>query len=280
MFSPRLGLNLWDGGKNTYHVFYGRFYAAPLLEDVRQDCVLLQGCTGVPVYNLQPERDSYYEMGWQYAFNPAFTGSINVFRRTAVNVLDTTQLLNTPLFAVFNNAIGIDNGRRAPLTGSAAERQRVVSEHDVLGLRTRPASRAPRSSFLPTPTNPACRASPSSHPRITTRPWSRPPRTPGGSEPTAAGLRRCKATTAAAFRSRSKAPTPISAAGFRRTRRSTSPPDGISRRVAAGQDRGLGISLIVDNVLNHQYAIKVANGFNTTQIANGTTYLLRLSAPF
>jgi hypothetical protein len=42
----------------------------------------------------------------------------------------------------------------------------------------------------------------------------------------------------------------------------------------------LGLSLQVLNVLNHQYVIKVANGFNTTQIANGTNFLLRLSAPF
>ena len=110
MFEPRIGLNLWDGGKNTFHAFYGRFYAAPLLEDVRQDCVLLQGCAGEPVYDLKPEQDAYVEGGWQYAFNPRFTASINLFRKTVVNVLDTTQLLDTPLFAVFNNAIGIDNG--------------------------------------------------------------------------------------------------------------------------------------------------------------------------
>jgi hypothetical protein len=47
-----------------------------------------------------------------------------------------------------------------------------------------------------------------------------------------------------------------------------------------GEDQGLGLSLQVLNVLNHQYPIKVSNGFNTTQIANGTSFLLRLSAPF
>ena len=48
----------------------------------------------------------------------------------------------------------------------------------------------------------------------------------------------------------------------------------------AGQETGLGVQLIVNNLLNHQYVIKVANGFNTTQIANGTNFLLQLSAPF
>jgi hypothetical protein len=47
-----------------------------------------------------------------------------------------------------------------------------------------------------------------------------------------------------------------------------------------GTNQGLGVSLIVTNILNHQYPIKVANGFNTTQIANGTNVLFRLTAPF
>ncbi|MBV8432659.1 MAG: hypothetical protein JO029_00090, partial [Candidatus Eremiobacteraeota bacterium] len=48
----------------------------------------------------------------------------------------------------------------------------------------------------------------------------------------------------------------------------------------AGQDQGLGMQLQVLNVFNHQYPIKVANGFNTTQIANGTSVLFRLTAPY
>ena len=75
--SPRIGLNMWDGEKNVSHIYYGRFYAAPLLEDVRQACVLLaaqQACsTTNPVYDLKPESDSYFEMGDVYSFNPHFT---------------------------------------------------------------------------------------------------------------------------------------------------------------------------------------------------------------
>ena len=46
------------------------------------------------------------------------------------------------------------------------------------------------------------------------------------------------------------------------------------------QDQGLGVQVGFLNLLNHQYVIKVANGFNTTQIANGRTITLRLLAPF
>ena len=82
--SPRIGVSIWDGGKNVAHAYYGKFYAAPLLEDVRQACVLLsaqQACsTTNPVYDLKPESDTYYEMGAVHTFNPRFTGSLNIFR--------------------------------------------------------------------------------------------------------------------------------------------------------------------------------------------------------
>jgi hypothetical protein len=45
------------------------------------------------------------------------------------------------------------------------------------------------------------------------------------------------------------------------------------------QDQGLGVQLLVNNILNHQYVIKIANGFNTTQIANGRNVLLKFTAP-
>ena len=112
--SPRIGVSIWDGGKNVAHAYYGKFYAAPLLEDVRQACVLLseqQACsTTNPVYDLKPESDSYFEMGAVHTFNSHFTGSLNIFEKSVVNVLDTTQLFNTPIFAVYNNSIGINHG--------------------------------------------------------------------------------------------------------------------------------------------------------------------------
>ena len=95
-------------------MFYGRYYAAPLLEDVRQACVIFaaqNGCASTaPPYDLQPEMDSYYEIGLQHTFNGNLVGWANLFEKNVVNILDTTQLLNTPLFAVFNNAIGHNQG--------------------------------------------------------------------------------------------------------------------------------------------------------------------------
>ena len=279
MFSPRLGLNLWDGGKNTYHVFYGRFYAAPLLEDVRQDCVVLQGCTGEPVYNLQPERDAYYEMGVLHAFNPTLSGSINVFRKTVVNILDTTQLLNTPLFAVFNNAIGIDTGAELRLQDRLQNGNLWWLTMTYSGSY---AACVSGSTFLfPPNTNEpgvscAAQLSPEDHDETvvssaaytwrfgTGRNWFTTLQGNYGS-----GFPVAFETANTNLSGRLPAHTTFDLAAGRNLT------PGL-----AGKDTGLGIQLIVDNLLNHQYAIKVANGFNTTQIANGRTFLLRLSAPF
>ncbi|HET6277069.1 MAG TPA: TonB-dependent receptor [Candidatus Cybelea sp.] len=279
MIEPRLGLNLWDGGKNTYHVFYGRFYAAPLLEDVRQDCVLLAGCTGEPVYDLKPEQDAYFEMGWQYAFNPAFTGSINLFRKTVVNILDTTQLLNTPLFAVFNNAIGIDNGVELRL-------QDRLPNNDLWWFTTTYsgsyAACVSGSTFLfPPNTNEpgvSCVAqlSPEDHDETVVSSGAYTWRFgKGGNWFTTlqgnygSGFPVAFESANANLSGRLPAHTTFDIAAGRNL---------VLGR--PGEDKGLGIQLIVNNILNHQYVIKVANGFNTTQISNGTNFLLRLSAPF
>ncbi len=279
MFSPRLGLNLWDGGKNTFHAFYGRFYAAPLLEDVRQDCVILQGCTGVPIYNLQPERDAYFETGWEYAFNPQFTGSLNIFRRTVVNILDTTQLLNTPLFAVFNNAIGVNNGAEMRL------QDRLSNGDQWWFTMTYSAALAACVSgatflFPPNANQPgvSCTAqlSPEDHDETVVssgaytwlfgknREWFTTLQGNYGS-----GFPVAFESANANLSGRLPAHTTFDLAAGRNLTPGR-----------AGQDRGLGLQLIVTNLFNDQYVIKVANGFNTTQIANGRTYLLRLGVPF
>ncbi len=278
MFSPRIGISVWDGGKNTAHAFYGRFYAAPLLEDVRQDCVLLSGCTGTPVYNLQPERDAYFEIGMDHAFNPRFTGSVNVFRKSVVNILDTTQLLNTPLFAVFNNAIGIDNGLELRL------QQRMPNENTWFYTLTYSGSYAAGvsgSTFLfPPDVNPpgqslVSQLAPEDHDETVvstagytwrfgkTRQWYT---TLQGNYGSGFPVEFEDSNTVLSGR------LPVH----------TTFDVAIGKYLAANtrKDHGLAPSLIITNLLDHQYVLKVANGFNTTQIANGRTFLFKLAVPF
>lgn len=281
--SPRVGVNVSDGGRNVVHLYYGKFYAAPLLEDVRAACVVFaaQGAcpTTNPVYDLKPESDSYYEIGIAHQFNPLMTGYVNFFQKSVVNILDTTQFLNTPLFAVFNNAIGINHGlelrlQDRPLNGDQWFLSATYSGSYAGGISG--------STFL------------------------FPPNPPGISITSPAGLsvedHDETVTSTAAYTHRfggqktwfatlqanygSGFPVQFEDANISlhgRLPAHTTFDLAAGRNLTAGkgpQDQGLGVQLLVNNVLNHQYVIKVANGFNTTQIANGRTVQLKFTAPF
>ncbi len=280
--SPRIGVSVWDGGKNVAHIYYGRFYAAPLLEDVRQACVVLsaqQACsTTNPVYDLKPESDAYFEIGVKHTFNSRFTGTLNIFEKSVVNVLDTSQLLNTPIFAVYNNSIGINHGAELRL------QDRMLTGDEWFLTATYSGSYAAcisGSTFLfpPNPVGISCVAQLSleDHSQTVDATAGYTHRFGGEHKPWYSTL---QADYGSGF--------PVQFEDANLNLAGTLPAHttvdlALGRDVIpgrAGEDQGLGISLQVLNLLNHQYPIKVANGFNTTQIANGTNYLLRFTAPF
>jgi outer membrane receptor protein involved in Fe transport len=120
---PRIGANLRIAPQTTLHVYYGRLYGAPSLEDTRRDAVVISGGTpadALPVYDLKPQTESYYEAGVAHTFGGGVNGYVNVWQRNVWNVLDTTQIFPTPIFAVFNNALGLAHGFELRLEGHAA----------------------------------------------------------------------------------------------------------------------------------------------------------------
>jgi outer membrane receptor for ferrienterochelin and colicin len=266
MFSPRIGVNYAADDKNVVHAYYGRMYAAPSLEDVRQDCVVLQGCPTVPVYDLKPERDAYWEMGVAHNFNSSIKGYVNYFNRTSVNVLDTTQLLNTPLFAVFNNARGRDEGFETRLEGRNGFDSWFVSGTYSVAQ----AAGVSGSTFLFSPDD---LSNNSWQPEDHDQTW----------EANGAYTHRFGNTHNwfATLQGEYGTGYPVDfEAGVDRL------PAHFTFDLALGKDAGrngdhsLGFDLDVENLLNRQYIIKIANGFNTTQIAPGRSVLLRLTAPF
>jgi outer membrane receptor protein involved in Fe transport len=265
-FSPRIGVNIAPDVKNVVHFYYGRMYAAPSLEDVRQDCVVLQGCPTVPVYDLQPERDAYFEMGVAHTFTPAMKGYVNYFRRNAVNVLDTTQLLNTPLFAVFNNARGRDEGFETRLEGRNGFDSWFVSGTYSVAE----AAGVSGSTFLFSPDD---LSDTSWQPEDHDQTWAA-----NGAYTHRFGAGHMWFAT---LQGEYGTGYPVEfQSGDGRL------PAHLTFDVALGKspgrngDRSLGFDLNVENLLNHQYVIKIANGFNTTQVAPGRSVLLRLTAPF
>jgi outer membrane receptor protein involved in Fe transport len=109
--SPRFEIDQSLAPGTVLHAFIGRYYAAPGLEDTRREAVITDTSpTANPVYDLLPERDTLLEVGVAHDFGSGRRAYVNAYDRTVVNVLDTTNLLNTPLFAVYNSAIGVTRG--------------------------------------------------------------------------------------------------------------------------------------------------------------------------
>ena len=279
--SPRIGVSVWDGGKNVAHAYYGRFYAAPLLEDVRQDCVALSQqspCSSTnPVYDLKPESDAYYELGLTHSFNSQFTGSVNVFRKTVVNILDTQQFLNTPLFAVFNNAIGLNNGVELRLQDRMLDGDQWFLTGTISGSY---AACVSGSTFLfpPNPSGVSCAA------QLSLEDHSETIASTAAYTHRFGGHKLWFATLQGNYGSGFPVQFEDANVSLHGTLPAHTTVDlALGRVLTPGtgpQDQGIGVSLQLLNVLNHQYPIKVANGFNTTQIANGRTFLVRFSAPF
>ena len=273
--SPRIGINLAPDSKNVVHAYYGRLFAAPSLEDTRRDCILIAGCSGLPVYDLRPERDSYYELGVAHAFSAGMNGYINSWWRSADNVLDTTQLANTPLFAVFNNTIGRANGVELRLqdtlpTGDSWFASASASMSYAGGISG--------STFLFCPdSNPDC---------LTTiaNPYPLQPEDHDQTYEANGAYTHRFGTNKAWFATAQVEygtgyPVQFQSGPARLPAHSTVDL-AFGKDPGKGKDRSLGFNLDVQNLFDHQYIFKIANGFNTTQIASGRNVLLRLTAPF
>jgi hypothetical protein len=109
---PRIGVNVRVAKHTIAHVYYGRLYAAPNLEDTRRAAVVIGGGdpNALPVYDLKPQTESYYEAGIGQSLSSNIYASANIWQRNVWNVLDTTQIYPTPIFAVYNNALGLAHG--------------------------------------------------------------------------------------------------------------------------------------------------------------------------
>jgi outer membrane receptor protein involved in Fe transport len=264
--SPRLEINGEIAPGTVLHAYYGRLYSAPGLEDVRRDAVVTQtASTAAPVYDLRPERDTYVEFGIARTFRPGLRAYLNAFDRTATNVLDTTQLANTPLFAVFNNAIGRDRGVELRLDATSARVDSGVS----LTFSRAEAAGVSGGTFL---------FDPGAQTNLALQPEDHDQRWSGNAFYTRHFGRELKtfATLQAEYgtgfptqfeNGQGRLPAHwIADASFGYA------PDRAAKR--------LGYTLSVDNLLDHRYLIKVNNGFNTTQWNAPRRIVLRLTAPW
>lgn len=263
--SPRFEVNAEVAPGTVLHGYAGRLYSAPSLEDTRRDAVVTQtAASAAPLYDLQPERDTYLEVGLARTFRPGLRAYLNAFDRTAVNVLDTTQLANTPLFAVFNNAVGRDRGLELRLDATSAASDAGVS----LTYQRAQAGGISGGTFL---------FPPDAAGDLTLQPEDHDQTWAGNAFLTrrfGPGLR-----TFATLQAEYGTGFPVEfESGEGRLPAHWVLNASLGR--SAERRAGLGWQLDVENLLDHRYVIKVNNGFNTTQWNAPRRVVLRLTAPW
>lgn len=100
--SPRLNTAYTVGRNDKVHFYYDRLFQPAAVEDVRS----LAGAAAIPV---QPERDDFYETGWEHDQHGTTYG-IAYYYKTEKNVIDDTVVGNSFLTAPFNVVRGYARG--------------------------------------------------------------------------------------------------------------------------------------------------------------------------
>ncbi|MDQ2908250.1 MAG: TonB-dependent receptor [Candidatus Eremiobacteraeota bacterium] len=269
--SPRIEVNGQIDPHDILHGYFGRLYAAPFLEDTRKAAVLLGGDNAsgaLPSYDLQPENDSYYEFGLAHTFALGARATINFWKRDVTDVLDTTQLANTPIFAVFNNTIGIAKGVEGRVDASWNSGDSLFFSTQLSSSK---AGGISGSTFLfPPDTNPRdVTLSPEDHDQTFSADL-------GYTKHFGAG-RAFFATVEPQYgtgfpvqfqNGTGRLPPHLTfGASFGRGATRTSKP-------------ALGFTADFQNFTNTRYLLKINNGFNTTQWGEGFRADLRVTAPF
>lgn len=249
--SPRFEVDQTVAPGTVAHAYIGRYYAAPGLEDTRREAYITDTTSNAaPVYDLQPERDTLLEVGLAHDFGENRRAFVDAYDRTVVNVLDTTNLLNTPLFAVYNSAIGVTRGIEGRYQQSSATSDVGISFTYSRSL----AAGVSGGTFLfpPGPDITSLTLEPEDHDETYV----------GDAYLTRhlGGDRKTFATLETQYGSGFPVAFLDGTAGRL--------PAHFQENVALGRmpvGKHLGYELTVDNLLDHRWLIKVQNGFNTTQ---------------
>ncbi len=265
--SPRIELDAQAlNPSDTLHVYYGRLYAAPALEDTRRSATVIGGGSPseLPIYDLKPETDSIYEFGFSHQIDPQTKWYINYWARSVANVLDTTQIGSTPIFTIFNSTAGRAQGVEFSFTGTQNNGDNYYVSY---GLSESLASGISGGTFLFSPADlqGAFGYALEDHDQTNS-------------------LNAAYTWRFSTNRLMFATLQTIYGSGF-----PVQFENGPGRlpahwelnasygRFATGND--LGYQFQITNITNNQYLIKLNNGFNTTQYARGLQFTAQITAP-
>ena len=112
---PRIGLSYLVTETTKIHAFYGLLFQPAPIEDLRASFRLVDGANIQP-YDIKAEKDNYYEVGVSQQVGDQVL-NLNVYYKSAKNMLDDSQLLNTSIAQPYNFAEGYAYGVEFSLEG-------------------------------------------------------------------------------------------------------------------------------------------------------------------
>ena len=118
---PRIGLSYMLTDTTKVHAFYGLLFQPAPIENLRDTFKTLAGNpTTFAPYDIKAEKDNYYEVGMsQQVGEQVFT--VNTYYKSAKNMLDDSQLLNTSIAQPYNFAQGYAYGVEFSVSGKITE---------------------------------------------------------------------------------------------------------------------------------------------------------------
>ncbi len=112
---PRIGLSYLVTETTKIHAFYGLLFQPAPIEDLRASFRLVDGATIQP-YDIKAEKDNYFEVGVSQQFGDQII-NLNTYYKSAKNMLDDSQLLNTSIAQPYNFAVGYAYGVELSVEG-------------------------------------------------------------------------------------------------------------------------------------------------------------------
>ncbi|MGE4169801.1 MAG: TonB-dependent receptor plug domain-containing protein [Candidatus Margulisiibacteriota bacterium] len=113
--SPRLGASYMLTPDTKVHAFYGKLFQPAPAENLRSSFSSVGGGTLSP-YDIKAEKSDFYEVGIEQKWGSQWV-NLTSFYKSAINIIDETQLLNTPMTQPFNLATGYAYGVELGLHG-------------------------------------------------------------------------------------------------------------------------------------------------------------------
>lgn len=118
---PRIGLNYMATPTTKLHAFWGLLFQPAPVENLRDTFkAVSSNPTTLAPYDIKAEKDSYYELGVSQQVRDQALG-LNVYGKTARNMLDDSQLLNTSIAQPYNFHDGYAYGAEFSVNGKINE---------------------------------------------------------------------------------------------------------------------------------------------------------------